>query len=176
MLAEVCLGKGSKSIDWVQDFAIFIVKSYFFVDGTIVVGVRSATKNSEIWLIILINLFGLQLVIVQLELEIIQEDDVTNFKVEGKIFFLVAPDVDLEGFILVGSVDDFEFLGEVSVLFVSVGTWCVDDESDGGVELVLLSRLLIFFMFFSGLQEGENLPVFVHNSWEIYCKWIWAGH
>ena len=77
---------------------------------------------------------------------------------------MTAPDIDLKGFTLIGGVNDFEFLGVVSVFFVAVGARCIDDESDGGVEFVLLFGLFIFIVFFSGLLEGENLSVFVHNS------------
>ena len=130
MFAEVGLGEGSETIDRVQDSAIFVVKPDLFVDGTIVIGVRVATENSEVGVFVLVDLFGLQLVLVEFKFKIVEEDDVPNFEVEGEILFLAAPDVDLKGLILVRRVDDFEFLGEVSVPFVAVGTRCVDDQSD----------------------------------------------
>lgn len=164
MLAEVGLRKGSEAIDGVQDPAVFVVKAHFFVDGAVVIGVGVATENSEVGVLVLEDLFGLQLVLVELEPEVVEVDDVSDFEIEGEVLLLVAPDVDLEGLGLVGGVDDFELLGEVPVFFVAVGSGCVDDEPDGGVELVLLPGLLIFVVLLPGLLEAENLSVLLHNS------------
>ena len=60
--------------------------------------------------------------------------------------------------------NDFNFLCEVSVLFVAVGTRCVDNESDGRVEPIRVVGLFIFLVLFFGLLKGENLSVLVHNS------------
>jgi hypothetical protein len=122
VLAEVGLRKGSEAIDGVQDPAVFVVKAHFFVDGAVVIGVGVATENSEVGVLVLVDLFGLQLVLVELEPEVVEVDDVSDFEIEGEVLLLAAPDVDLEGLGLVGGVDDFEFLGEVPVFFVAVGS------------------------------------------------------
>lgn len=106
----------------------------------------------------------MQFVLVEFEFEVVEVDDVSDFEIEGEIFFLSAPDIDLQGFTLVGVVDDFNFLGEVSVLFVAVGTGCVDNESSGRVESIRVVGLFIFLVLFFGLLKGENLSVLVHNS------------
>ena len=90
---EVGLGEGSEMIEGGQDFSFFVVKADFFVYGAIVGNVGVATKDSKIGIFVFVGFFGGKLVVIQIEFEIVQEEDISDFDGERKVFFAVAPEV-----------------------------------------------------------------------------------
>ena len=159
VLAEVGLGEGPQLGEGVEDFAVVVVQADFLVDGEVAVDVGAAAENAEVGVLVAVGLLGLEFVVEGFDFEIVEEDDVADFEVEGEILLAVAPEVDLEGLLLLGVVDDFEFLGEVPIVLVAVDVGAVDDEADGREQPVAGLALLVLFL---ELGQGKQLPVLLH--------------
>lgn len=152
VFAEVGLGEGAEVVEGCQDFAVFVVKADFFVDRVVIVDIGISGEDAEVGFFIFVGLFGLKFVLVGLDFEVVEEDDISDVNVKGQIFATVAPEIDLERVLGVGTIDDFEFLCEISVVFVAEGTGAVDDESD--CRRYFLDSLLVFVLVLSELCEA----------------------
>ena len=69
----------------------------------------------------------MKVILIQLNLEVIDEENISNFDVEDKILFSIAPDIDLEDLIGVGLINNLEFLCVVSISLISIDIGAIDD-------------------------------------------------
>lgn len=116
---------------WIEYLSFLIIKTYFFVNGVIIVDIRITTEYSEVRIFVLESLLGLEFFIVWINFEIVEQNDITYFDIEGKILFTIAPEVDLKWFILLWVIDYFQFLSVVSVVLIAIDVGAVNYKSNG---------------------------------------------
>ena len=112
----------------------------------IVVDFWVTTEDPKVRILIFVGFFCLQFVIVGVDFEIVEQNDVTDFDMECKILFMIAPKVDLKWIVLLTMIDNFKFLGVVPVVFVAIDVGAVNDESDGGEEFIVGFAFLVLFL------------------------------
>ena len=159
VLGEVGFGEGPELGEGVEDLAIVVVEADLLVDGEVGVDVGAAAEDAEVGVLVAVGLLGLELVVEGLDFEIVEEDDVTDLQAEGEVLLAVAPEVHLEGLLLLRVVYYFQFLSEVPVVLVAVYVRAVDDQPDGRHQPFAGLALLVLFL---ELGEGKQLPVLLH--------------
>ena len=131
LLAEVGLRECPELVEGAEDPALFVIEAYFFIDGVVAVDLGRSIEYSEVGVLVLEGLLGLQAVVVGVDAEVIEQEDVANLDVDCEVLLAVAPEVDVEGFVLLGCVNDLQFLGVIAILFISEYIGAVGDQSDG---------------------------------------------
>jgi len=149
---EVIPAELPQRIDQRKNFSFLIIKSYLTINWTIIGVFRVSTKNSEEAVFDFECFFGLKAVLVELYFEVVKEQDVTDSEIEREVLSATAVEVDIEGLSSWG-IDDFEFLGEVSVVFIAVDVGGIGDDADRAEQLFL--DVFALFCFFAELSNAE---------------------